>query len=128
MPTEAEANARSLVIAEYNQLYKLREYEDTFRASGVPLPDSWLSVPLRYLLSAAEKAWAAVLVCVNHCQATPAEFDKIGEWLARRHQFLQSAVRTQTALPSDILLLGLVSLHSNLPTLLHLCCPADVCL
>lgn len=125
MPTEAEAEARSRVIEAYNGLYKLEEYEVAFRASGVPLPYSRLALPLKNFLSTLDKAWAAAFLCFNRCTATPTEFSEISEWLARRHQSLRSAVDIQTALPSDILLLGLVSLRSNLATLLQSRRPAD---
>lgn len=67
MLTEAEAEARSRVIEEYSQLYKLAEYENAFRASGVSLPSSRLALPLKNILSTSKKAWAAAFTCFNHC-------------------------------------------------------------
>lgn len=109
MGTRAEAEqvaaARSRVFAEYGQLVSLMRYETVLNS---PLPEPAPKLKTVYLM--AKEALSKTLRCLNKCTVTQAsDLDKISDWLRQRHIALESAADAGTALPSDILLLGLVS-------------------
>ena len=105
---EAEAAARSRIISAHEHLLDLAHYERVLGAA-LPKPPSKAAT----LIRSARTTLSVALRCLNNCTGLTRTFNHTGEWLEQRHNALTSAADTGTALPFDILLLGLVSCSAH---------------
>jgi hypothetical protein len=119
---EDEVAARSRVLSEHRQLVSLVRYETVL---GSPLPEP--AHKLKSVYTIAEDILSKTLRCLNRGSVTrTSDLVKISDWLGQRYTALKAAADTGTALPFDILLLGLVSCTTT--RVLFLDCSFDVCL